>query len=290
MRIDAAFTDITIADPDVADISTHRPHALDPRQEDRHHPRSVYSEGKKLVGVFDIEVTYDVSRLAAEIGAFQRRQLKVSSVNGRIMLSGIAPDAVTVDKAMIIARQFGPTSINSVRVLRPQQVMLEVRFVEASRPASRELGVNGTALEEHARQYGLRGLANQLPVTQPKGIFSRESANARDRRPQYQAGDLPISPIVAAGVLGAATPYRVPARRARCGGLTIDVALKALEEQGLARSLAEPNLVALSGDTASFLAGGEFPIPVPERSAGDRRLQEIWRRPGLHADRAQAPG
>jgi pilus assembly protein CpaC len=47
------------------------------------------------------------------------------------------------------------------------------------------------------------------------------------------------------------------------GGLSIDVALNALEQKGLARSLAEPNLVALSGDTASFLAGGEFPIPVP---------------------------
>ena len=47
------------------------------------------------------------------------------------------------------------------------------------------------------------------------------------------------------------------------GGLSIDVAINALEEKGLARTLAEPNLVALSGDTASFLAGGEFPIPVP---------------------------
>ena len=55
------------------------------------------------------------------------------------------------------------------------------------------------------------------------------------------------------------------------GGLTVDVAVNALEEKGLARSLAEPNLVALSGDTASFLAGGEFPVPVPQaRSAPSR--------------------
>ena len=47
------------------------------------------------------------------------------------------------------------------------------------------------------------------------------------------------------------------------GGITTDIIIKAMEEQGMARSLAEPNLVALSGDTASFLAGGEFPIPVP---------------------------
>jgi pilus assembly protein CpaC len=47
------------------------------------------------------------------------------------------------------------------------------------------------------------------------------------------------------------------------GALSIDVAINALEQKGLIRSLAEPNLVALSGDTASFLAGGEYPIPVP---------------------------
>src|SRR6185503_17130777 len=46
------------------------------------------------------------------------------------------------------------------------------------------------------------------------------------------------------------------------GGTTTDVMINALEQKGIARSLAEPNLVALSGDTASFLAGGEYPIPV----------------------------
>jgi pilus assembly protein CpaC len=72
------------------------------------------------------------------------------------------------------------------------------------------------------------------------------------------------SPLVAAGVLGqTATPYGFLIGAMNRGGLSVDVALNALEEKGLARSLAEPNLVALSGDTASFLAGGEFPIPIP---------------------------
>jgi pilus assembly protein CpaC len=51
-------------------------------------------------------------------------------------------------------------------------------------------------------------------------------------------------------------------------GLNVDLIINALEEKGLARSLAEPNLVALSGDTASFLAGGEYPIPVPGGAFG----------------------
>src|SRR5262249_60037717 len=67
---------------------------------------------------------------------------RVASVNGRIMLSGSSPDAVTVDSAVSIAKQFGAEVINSIRVTQPQQVMLEVRFVEASRTAGRELGIN----------------------------------------------------------------------------------------------------------------------------------------------------
>ena len=47
------------------------------------------------------------------------------------------------------------------------------------------------------------------------------------------------------------------------GGVETDVIINALEQKGVARTLAEPNLVALSGDTASFLAGGEYPVPVP---------------------------
>ena len=63
--------------------------------------------------------------------------------------------------------------------------------------------------------------------------------------------------------MSGATPYGFLAGVLNRGNVSIDVALNALEQKGLARSLAEPNLVALSGDTASFLAGGKFPIPVP---------------------------
>jgi pilus assembly protein CpaC len=67
---------------------------------------------------------------------------------------------------------------------------------------------------------------------------------------------------VAAGLLSGASPFGFMLGRILASGTTIDVMINALEQRGLARSLAEPNLTALSGDTASFLAGGEFPIPV----------------------------
>jgi pilus assembly protein CpaC len=139
-----------------------------------------------------------------------------------------------LDQAVTIARQFGPEVINAVSVMAPQQVLLEVRFVEISRTAGRELGFEWNG-------------------------FSRNSlVNIGDRTKS------PIGPstIKQAGVLSGAAPFGFAIARWMLGGTTIDSAINALEQQGVARSLAEPNLVALSGDTASFLAGGEYPIPV----------------------------
>ncbi len=198
--------------------------------------------------------------MAAEIGRFTGGGIQVSSINGRIMLSGSSPDAVTLDKAVEIARQFGPDPINAVQVSQPQQIMLEVRFVEVNRQASRELGVQWNMFGNSTIANVGSGLpASQLPITQPNGAFQQPGTSNLGGANVLPA-QLPISPVVAGGVLSGATPYGF-----LLGQLSnrLQVAVNALETQGVARSLAEPNLVALSGDTASFLAGGEFPVPVP---------------------------
>src|SRR5262249_40589671 len=176
-------------------------------------------------------VSYDVTTLGIEIARrFPHSKLRVQSVNGRIMLSGTATDGIVLDQALTIARQFGPEVINTVQVMQPQQVMLEVRFVEASRQAGRELGIDWTAMSAHA------------DVT---------------------------AKIGSGGLIGTPTPpFGVFASAFGIDGLQVNMVLSALEERGLARRLAEPNLVALSGDTANFLAGGEYPIPVPGAFAG----------------------
>jgi pilus assembly protein CpaC len=248
VRIDAAFSDITIGDSEVADISPLTDRTISILGKKIGTTRvTLYGEGKVQIGLFDIEVTYDVTRLATEIGHFSDGGIKVSSVNGRIMLSGTARDAATLDRSMIIARQFAPDPINMVTVAQAQQVMLEVRFVEASREANRALGVQWNSFGQNTlSNIGSQLAPNQLLQTVPA------------------SGGTLASPMVAAGVLGqTATPYGFLLGALNRGGFSVDVALNALEEKGLARSLAEPNLVALSGDTASFLAGGEFPIPIP---------------------------
>jgi pilus assembly protein CpaC len=260
IHTDQGFVDITVGDPDIADVNPLTDHALSILGKKIGTTRvSVYGQDKKLAGVFDVEVAYDISRLSAEISRFTGGGIRVSSINGRIMLSGTSPDAATLDKAVMIARQFGPDPINTVQVLQPQQVMLEVRFVEVSRQASRELGVQWNAFGNSVNaNIGSQLPATNLPITTPGGAFQQPGTNVGGAN--QVPGSLPISPIVAAGVLSGTSPFGFAVAQL---SRSLQVQVNALEQRGDARSLAEPNLVALSGDTASFLAGGEFPVPVP---------------------------
>jgi pilus assembly protein CpaC len=237
VRTGTSFVDVMVGDPDVADVNPLTDHTLSILGKKIGTTRvQVYAEGKKLIGIFDVEVSYDISRLTNELKRrFAGSHLQASSVNGRIMLSGEVADAATLDKAVTIARQFGPEIINSVSVMSPQQVMLEVRFIEISRTAGRELGVQWN-------RFGGSSIIN---------VGNRTTA-------------LPVGPATeaAAGVISGASPFGFAIARLVAGGASTDVMINALEQKGIARSLAEPNLVALSGDTASFLAGGEYPIPV----------------------------
>ena len=161
VRTDGAISEVIVSDPEIADAIPLTDRSVSILGKKIGTARvSMYGEGKRLVGVYDVEVAYDTSRLSAELAArFPSARIRVSSVNGRIMLAGAAPDSFTVDKAMTIAKQFGADVINSMRVTSPQQVMLEVRFVEASRTASRDLGVNWQAVQQQLASTGTNGVS-----------------------------------------------------------------------------------------------------------------------------------
>jgi pilus assembly protein CpaC len=271
LRTDASFLDIAVGDPDIADVNPLTDRSLSILGKKIGTTRvSVYGEGKRLAGVFDVEVSYDTSMLARELAQrFPAAKFRVSSVNGRIMLAGTAPDGIVLDQALQIAKQFGPEVINTVQVAAPQQVMLEVRFIEAVRSAGRDLGIQWNMFSKSGRFLGNVGnrVANEkLPVTNGQaGAFNQPWAET----PETNGGlniiksALTISPFVSAGVLSGTAPFGFLIGKLLGLGLEADILVNALEERGLARRLAEPNLVALSGDTANFLAGGEYPIPVP---------------------------
>lgn len=225
----AAFYQIVIGDPEIANVNPLTDKSFYVLGNNLGTTGiALFDENKQLVGTVDIEVTLDTDQLASTIRAsVPDAKIKVGSANGRVVLSGEADDAVAAEKASKIASRFSGNEevINSVNISSSQQVQLNVRFVEINRQAGQDLGAKYSA----NFAYGLGGR------------------------------DVTIEP----GALPAAGNGEIIGRLLS-NGLSIDVAIKALEERGLARRLAEPNLIARSGQTASFLAGGEFPIPVSE--------------------------
>jgi pilus assembly protein CpaC len=209
---------------------------------------SLLDDSKHVIGIVDIQVTHDVEALRQFLlESNDYRGIKVNSINGKILLTGIAPNAVVMTRVVSLAEQFAPGEVtNAMSVAAPQQVMLEVRFIEAQRTALRGLGVT----------WGVNGNriagSTNIPNAQT-GTGITDSASGLGNNTAWN---------LAGGIAGNAVPFGTLAGRVLNGGVKADVFVSALEQQGLARKLAEPNLVALSGDTASFLAGGEYPFPV----------------------------
>lgn len=189
---------------------------------------------KSVIAEIDINVTHNLRDLRKKLRShLPHSDVRVSEANGRILLSGRVADARAVEKAVAIAEQYAPRNVtNTLDVRQTQQVMLEVRFVEASRRASTELGIG----------------------TRTRG--SRFNANS-GAQAVVQEGILSTTSLISGGA-----PFGTMIARLLDEGTQVDLIVNALEEQGLARRLAEPNLVTMSGVSASFLAGGEFPFPI----------------------------
>jgi pilus assembly protein CpaC len=230
---------------------------------------SIYDEDMRLIKVVDVEVAFDTGNLQSKIRASTGNSgIRVSNDNGQVVLSGTASDAVTADKAFNLAKAWSPngTVINAMAVASPQQVMLKVRFLEVSRTAGRQLGINWAAINGS----GTRGVTTGQGglVTSPPQIGGTQNVNGTPTVTCAPSGTCPPfgnGIFQAAGTLLGASPgapFGVILAEIVNSGTKIDGLITALESKGLLQRLAEPNLVALSGDTASFQAGGQFPVPV----------------------------
>jgi pilus assembly protein CpaC len=217
---------------------------------------SVFDQDQKLVAVVDLEIALDNRDLQGKIiAATGNRGIRVSSSNGQVVLSGQATDAVAAERAVAVARTVSPNGVvNAMSVAPSQQVMLKVRFLEASRDAGRDLGVNWFA----SNGSGTRG------VSTGQGQFiTTNGTTPANTTP----GGIPLFQTAGTLIGTAQAPFGVVLANLVNKGTQIDVLVTALETKGLIRRLAEPTLAALSGDTAQFLAGGEFPVPIAATSA-----------------------
>ncbi len=238
---DEPFAELSIANPSIADISSLS-------------DRTIYVLGKApglttltLLDASGKLITNVEVRVAPDITEFKERlrqilpgeKIEVRTANDGIVLSGSVSSKARLQRALDLAERYAPERVsNLMTVGGVQQVMLKVRFAEMKRAVTKQLGVSWGI--KGGTSYGVNGgtgtLNNQLSL-----------GNA-------QLGNIPLANDNAGAVVFGFN----------AGSLQVNLLLEALEQKGVVRTLAEPNLSALSGQEATFLAGGEYPIPVAQ--------------------------
>jgi pilus assembly protein CpaC len=241
---DEPFAELSIANPGIADISTLS-------------DRSIYVLGKapgrttltllsadgRLISNVDVHVSPDVAEFKERLRQILPDEpIEVRTANDGVVLSGQVSSTAKLDRALDLAERYAPERVsNLMTVGGTQQVMLKVRFAEMQRSVSKNL----------SSSIGIRG----SDVVGAVGNFTAGGAIGG----LFDKGDFPVDADTR-GALGMTFST---------GSLEFAVLLEALESKGMVRTLAEPNLTALSGQEAKFLAGGEYPIPV---SSGNEEI------------------
>lgn len=241
IRLPRPAATVFVADPDTADVQAQS-------------PSIIYLFGRRAgnTSLFAVDENDDLllrtsvqvdHNLAGLRGAIDRlipgHTVDVSSVDGSIVLDGeVGSPREAQELRELASRYLGEDEIllNRTRVGTPTQVHLRVRVAEVSREVIKEFGINWETLF-NSGNFTFGFASGRDLVSGGGGIF-RSPANAGGNAPGIGFGNF------------------------SSGSASVSTALDALAEEGLVTVLAEPNLTALSGETASFLAGGEFPIPV----------------------------
>lgn len=216
---------------------------------------TLYDANGRVLSVVDISVGPDVQAFRDQAASLLPNEHINASISGSSMvLSGIVSTPGMADRAVQLAKTFaGDKVVNLMSMGSAQQVMLEVKFAEVSRSVGKDLG--SSFVTQGAKFSSVTGAGTGfVPGTTDSQVVSTNSAGLTSTT---TSGTLPqnvLSPI--------ANQVGIFRTNFNIGGLSITSVINAMESKGLAKTLAEPTLVALSGEKASFLAGGEFPIPI----------------------------
>lgn len=235
IKLNGNAKSVFIANPEVADIQMLS-------------PTSLMVFGKKLgqtmlaaVGENNetlisqrVTVIQDVDEVEEALKAAIKTPIEVKTVPNGIILSGVVGTAVEAEDARRIAERFIPSDgkiINRLSVTQPNQIMLKVRFAEMSRSVNKAFGINLQSLRVDNFSFGI---AQGYDFVDDAGAIILPSDGNSAIIGRFQNGKYDLNGMI-----------------------------DALETEGLTTILAEPSLSATNGETASFLAGGEIPIPVP---------------------------
>jgi pilus assembly protein CpaC len=245
VELPAPYSDVMIGNPKVADVVPLNPHSVYVVGKGMGSTAlTLYGAGRRVIYSSDVLVSADLDGLKARLHEVLPGEdhVSVSTANQSIVLSGTATSPAALQQILTLADTYDPGKVvNMMSVQGTQQVMLSVRFVEMERTTAKDLGIN-------VQQTPSRGNPS-VTVTTGETLLG-QSATVQNT-------------------------FGIASLAWRVGGGDLTVLFDALETKGLIKTLAEPNLVAMSGDTANFLAGGEFPIPVAQQSASGTALPVI---------------
>ena len=193
--------------------------------------------GKRFL-VFDVFVRANLSLIDAQIRAlYPKDDIRLSQANGSVVLSGNVADGTRLGQIESVVQAAGFKTVNLLRspVQDAVQVQLQIRVAEVNRNRARDLGIS-TAYQASP------GVGGFISGGGPGSLAGATGG-------------------VLTSSLGSALNVFV------MGGNTLNM-IRAMQTSGALRALAEPNMIAMDGQTASFLAGGEFPVPVVQAGAG----------------------
>jgi pilus assembly protein CpaC len=202
--------------------------------------------------VFDVYVRANLSLIDSQIRAlFPKDDIRLSQANGSVVISGSVTDPGTAAQIDSVVQAAGFKTVNMLAspVKSMSQVQLQVRVAEVSRNRVRDLGTS----------YAYQGSSSAVYANTGGGPSSLGN----------------VTNGVLSGSLSSALNLFV------MGGNTLGM-IRALQTQGVLRELAEPNLIAMDGQQASFLAGGEFPVPIVQGgSSGNSSVSIIFKEYGV---------
>jgi pilus assembly protein CpaC len=242
LRLTRPAATVFVADPEIADVQAQSPSIVYLFGRRAGHT-SLYAvdENDQMLLRTEVVVEHNLSGLRQAIQQLlPGARVAVSTVDGSIVLGGEVESPLQAQELRELAQRFlgeDETLLNRIRVAAPTQVHLRVRVAEVSRDVLKHFGINWEAIFQTG-DFAF-GLVSGRGVTDGLGNFLRAPEGANSAFGSFDGGDD-----------------------------VVNAALDALAEEGLVNVLAEPNLTALSGETASFLAGGEFPIPIDSDKDG----------------------
>jgi pilus assembly protein CpaC len=243
MKSSQSVKRVSIGDPEIADFILISPKEVYLTGKAPGTTNLTLWQNKKVVSIYDLEVSYDVSALKQKLNLIlpNEKDLTVFASGNSITLSGRISSTANLSQVLSLAEAYAPKENvrNLVEVAGIHQVMLEVRVAEIQKTLLKQLGVNFTY--DNGDEFGGNLINNLATLVDPN-----------DANLNWGPYGLFVSPAVNALF------------RFNKGNSTWTGFVDALHDDGLLKVLAEPTLIALSGETASFLAGGEFPIPVPQ--------------------------